>query len=137
MSSQKEQDKIIRNKLWLAFMPILIVFIIASYFKTNSLNYKRKIYYEAKSISYSGVIIRKRIDKDFGDVGSRTPRIITLNSNYEKNVLPNLFDRLRVGDSVVKKQGFDSVYYYRDNKILHIVDELKYLREDYLVNIEK
>ena len=137
MSSEKEQDIIIRNKLWLAFMPILIVFIIASYFKTNSLNYKRKIYYEAKSISYSGVIIRKRIDKDFGDVGSRTPRIITLNSNYEKNVLPNLFDRLRVGDSVVKKQGFDSVYYYRDNKILHIVDELKYLREDYLVNIEK
>jgi len=137
MSSEKEQDKIIRNKLWLAFMPILIVFIIASYFKTNSLNYKRKIYYEAKSISYSGVIIRKRIDKVFGDVGSRTPRIITLNSNYEKNVLSNLFDRLRVGDSVVKKQGFDSVYYYRDNKILHIVDELKYLREDYLVNIEK
>ncbi|CAM1342449.1 hypothetical protein [Tenacibaculum aestuarii] len=137
MSSEKEQDIIIRNKLWLAFMPILIVFIIASYFKTNSLNYKRKIYYEAKSISYSGVIIRKRIDKDFGDVGSRTPRIITLNSNYEKNVFSNLFDRLRVGDSVVKKQGFDSVYYYRDNKILHIVDELKYLREDYLVNIEK
>lgn len=137
MNSKKEQDKIITKKLWLVFMPILIVSIVAFYFKTNSPNYKRKIYYEAKSISYSGVIIKKRIDKDFGDVGYRTPRIITLNSNYERSVLPSLFNRLRAGDSVVKKQGFDSVYYYRDNKILQIVDELKYLRKDYLENIEK
>ncbi|CAM1360802.1 conserved hypothetical protein [Tenacibaculum sediminilitoris] len=112
-------------------MPILIISVIAFYFKTNSLNHKRKIYYKAKSISYSGVIIRKRIDKDFGDIGYRTPRIITLNSNYERGVLPNLFDKLKIGDSVVKKQGSDSVYYYRNNKILQIVDGLIYLRKDF------
>lgn len=136
MSSEKEDDNVISKKLWLVFMPILIISVITFYFKNNSQNYRSKVYQEARDISYSGVIIRKRIDKDFGDIGYRTPRIITLNSNFERNVLPNLFDRLKIGDSVIKKKGSDSVYYYRDNKVLQIVDELKYLRKDCLENIE-
>ncbi|MBA6155846.1 hypothetical protein H3Z83_04820 [Tenacibaculum sp. S7007] len=129
----EKQDKIIEKKLWVVLMPILIITVIALSYKTDSLKYKKRIYFQAKEVSYSGIIISKKIDKLFGEPTHRTPRIITLNSNYERSVLPSIYDRLKIGDSIIKNKGSDSVYYYRNKRVILIDDELKYLRESSLV----
>lgn len=125
----EKQDKIIEKKLWLVLMPILIITVIALSYKTDSSKQKKRIYFQAKEISYSGIIISKKIDKLFGEPTYRTPRIITLNSNYQRSVLPSIYDRIKIGDSIIKNKGSDSVYYYRDKRVILIDDELKYLRE--------
>ena len=132
MHSEEEvekQQKVIYNKLWFVFMPISIITVVAFFYKTDTLKYRRQVYFQAKEVSYSGIIINKKIDKLFGDAVHRTPRIVTLNSNYERSVLPSLYSRLKIGDSIVKRKGSDSVYYYRNKRVIFIDDELKYLRE--------
>jgi len=48
-----------------------------------------------------------------------------------------LYDKIQIGDSVVKKNKSDSVYYFKKGNQVIIEDENLYLRERYLKKLKE
>ncbi|WP_264525155.1 hypothetical protein [Flavobacterium sp. N502536] len=131
----KNQEQKIVSVLWCVFMPILFLSLIGLYFKENSKEYIERQYREANEYSFSGVVYEKKIE---GGEGYRFPHYLFLNTGIRWRVNSLLYDKIQVGDSVVKKTKSDSVFYYmkKKNQII-IEDENLYLREKYFAKLKQ
>jgi len=116
------------------FMPIFLLTIIGAYFVGNSMGYIEKEYKEANEYSFSGVVYEKKIE---GGEGYRFPHYLFLNSGIRWQVSSELYDKMEIGDSVVKKSKSDSVYYYKKGGQIIIEDQNLYLRNRYLKKLKE
>lgn len=90
---------------------------------------------EANDYSFSGVVYEKKIE---GGEGYRFPHYLFLDTGIKWKVNSLLYDRIEIGDSVVKKNKSDSVFYYiKKNNQTIIEDENFYLREKYLSKLKQ
>lgn len=118
----------------LIFMPILICSVIGAYFMSNSMGYVEREYKEANEYSFSGVIYEKKIE---GGEGYRFPHCLFLNSGIRWQVSTELYDKMQIGDSVMKKAKSDSVYYYKKEGQIIIEDGNLDLRNRYLEKLKE
>lgn len=130
----KEQEKEFSTVLTYVFMPIFILTVIGAYFVGNSMGYIEKEYKEANEYSFSGVVYEKKIE---GGEGYRFPHYLFLNSGIRWQVSSELYDKIEIGDSVVKKSKSDSVYYYKKGGQIIIEDQNLYLRNRYLEKLKE
>jgi len=73
-----------------------------------------------------------------GGEGYRFPHYLFLNTGVRWQVNSLLYDKIQIGDSVVKKNKSDSVFYYiKKNNQITIEDENLYLRERYFDELKK
>lgn len=110
---------------------ILSVFAIILLFIALIMNtsfYKKQEYYNYKKLNFYSTL-REKIDEH---PIKHNP--IYLSNGRELRVKRNIFDKLKIGDSIIKKANSDSVFYYT-SKGLIIVDENKFRRETYLKSI--
>lgn len=94
----EEQEKGI-GVLKYVFFPIFFVCFIVIYFRDNSLNYIEKQYKKANEDSFSGVVYKKKAEGE-----GRHPHYLYLNSGKRKEVDYIFYERIEIGDSVVKKK---------------------------------
>lgn len=93
----------------------------------------KRTYFRHKELRFEGRVIHKNYD--YGEK-SAFPGDVYLNSGRKLRVKKRIFDKVQIGDSIVKKQNCDSIYYYT-NEGLIIDDENKFLREKHLKRILK
>ncbi|CAA9196755.1 hypothetical protein [Flavobacterium collinsii] len=131
----KDQEKVISNVLGYVFLPLFFFVIIGGYFVENSNEYIERQYKEANEYSFSGVVYEKKIE---GGEGYRFPHYLFLNTGIRWKVSSLLYDKIQIGDSVVKRSKSDSVFYYmkKKNQII-IEDENFYLREKYFAKLKQ
>ena len=103
-----------------------MVFIIA-YFQSNSMEYNKEKYLESRNSKFNGIVIKKRQEGDY----TRAGRFVLLDNYHEERVGNNTYNRIEIGDSVNKKRGSDSVYFYLKNGEIIIEDYNEYLRNNY------
>lgn len=118
----------------LIFMPIFLLTIIGAYFVGNSIGYIEREYKEANEYSFSGIVYEKKIE---GGDGYRFPHYLFLNSGIRWKVSSELYDKMEIGDSVMKKSKSDSVYYYKKDGHIIIEDQNLDLRNRYLEKLKK
>lgn len=123
----EKQESEIRKNLFLVFVPIAImIFIIANY-QTNSLEFNKEKYLESRNNKFNGIVIKKRQEGDY----IRAGRFVILDNYHEERVENNTYSRVKVGDSVYKKSGSDSVYFLLKNGEIIVEDYNEYLRKNY------
>ncbi|MFL9829369.1 hypothetical protein ACSV4D_14695 [Flavobacterium sp. ARAG 55.4] len=130
MESEDELEKRgneIRKNLFLVFIPIVILIIGKGVYDSNSLEYNKKRYFEAREASFSGKIIKKRQDGDY----PRAERYVLLDNYHKENVEFGIYYKLNIGDSVYKKKDSDSVYFCLKNGEILIIDCNRFYREKY------
>lgn len=130
----KRQEKKVKSVLWYIFMPILFLSLIGGYFKENSKEYIQREYKEANEYSFSGVVYEKKIE---GGEGYRFPHYLFLDTGIRWRVNSLLYYKIHIGDSVVKKNKSDSVYYFMKNNQIIIEDENLYVRQKYLTKLKQ
>lgn len=118
----------------LIFMPIFLLTIIGAYFVGNSIGYIEREYKEANEYSFSGIVYEKKIE---GGDGYRFPHYLFLNSGIKWQVSSELYRKMQIGDSVMKKSKSDSVYYYKKDSHIIIEDQNLDLRNRYLEKLKK
>ena len=123
----EKQESEVRKNLLFVFVPIAImIFIIANY-QSNSLEHSKEKYLESRNTKFNGIVIKKRQEGDY----TRAGRFVILDNYHEEHIEKNTYHRIEIGDSVYKKSGSDSVYFYLKNGEIIIEDYNKYLRKNY------
>jgi hypothetical protein len=129
--SEKEiekQESEIRKKIFLVFIPIIIMVIIIGYFQLNSISHNKEKYENNRKIEFNGKVIKKRQEGEF----TRAARFLILDNYYEQRVENWIYNKISLGDSVYKKTESDSIFFMLKNGEIIIEDYNKHLREKYL-----
>ncbi|MGQ2981930.1 hypothetical protein [Flavobacterium sp.] len=100
--------RLIRNISMVFLGLFFLVFLMPTQEKTR--NYVKE---EVTKESYNGIVIKKYIDKS----NHATPTVI-LKDGRELSFIGNIYDKINVGDSIVKFSGDIKMFIYRaGNKI--------------------
>lgn len=120
-----QEFKKVRNIILGIFIPIfgLIIWFL------NTNYYIKKKYIEFKNLEFKATVSDK-----FDEHPTRS-NLIYLKKGPQLKVYRELFDRLQIGDSVVKKIKSDSVFFYTSNGLV-IDDYNQFLRKKYLKSLE-
>lgn len=130
MLSEKDvesQEKTIKKYILIGFFPTILLVIIFFFYQSNSIQYNKKQYLKERNKEYKGIIIKKTEDGDY----LRAKRTFILDSNIEDFLYKEEFDKLSIGDSVIKLKGTDSTKFYLKNGQVLYIDYNKYQREKY------
>ncbi len=112
----------------MVFVPIVIMIIIIFVFQSNSIDFNRKKYEEAKNVEFHGKVAGKRQDGDY----PRAARFLILKNGYKKQVPNEIYAKMEIGDSVCKAKGKDTIYFYLKNGEVLVHDYTKFERDKYL-----
>lgn len=136
MESEEELDKQaseVQKNIMMVFVPIFVISIGIGFYQSNSLEYNKKRYLEARNVSFSGKIIKKKQDGDY----PRAERYVLLDNYHKENIDFDIYQKLNIGDSVYKKKDSDSVYFCMKNGKILVRDSNSYLREKYIELLKK
>lgn len=122
------QDVEIRLKLAYVFAPIAIMVIAIAYFQNNSLSFTKRKYQEQLGIEFSGQVSDKYEEGDY----PRATRYVILENGHRQNVSSFIYDKLQIGDSLLKEKGKDTLYFYLQTKEILQIDFTQSERERYL-----
>ncbi|MCL9806588.1 hypothetical protein NAT51_13715 [Flavobacterium amniphilum] len=123
----KQQESVIRKNVFLVFLSIGIVLSVIFYFRDNSLNYQKKRYYESHNLEFNGKVIQKKQKGDHPTAG----RSIILSNYDEKRIQKATYEKISISDSVSKRKGSDTVYFYLKNGEILTEDYNEFEREAY------
>ena len=123
----EKQESEIRKNVLLIFIPVAVLIFIISYYQSNSLEHNKKEYEETRNTKFNGIVIKKREEGKYFRAG----RFVLLDSYYEQRVENSTYYKIEIGDSVYKKSGNDSVYFFYKNGEVIIEDYNKNIRERY------
>lgn len=130
---EKDTNEIQSNEIQLKVLLILglcIGFaILVTYLQENSKSYIERNYFEIKNKNYSGVI-----SELFKYNNNDKIKKVRLNDNSIRKVPFYIYDKLNLGDSIIKKQGSDSVIYTKQNGERFYEDLNSLMRTKYLKN---
>ena len=130
----ESQEKTIKKYILIGFFPTIILVIIFFIYQSNSIEYNKKQYLNERNKEYKGIIIIKTEEGDY----PRARRTFILDSNIEDFLYEEEFDKVSIGDSVVKLKGSDSTKFYLKNGQILYKDYNKFNREKYFeLNREK
>jgi hypothetical protein len=131
----EQQESEIRKNVMLVFIPIGILLFLIFYFRDNSLSYQKKRYNESHNLEFNGTVIQKRQEGDYPRAG----RFIILSNYDEKRIQYDTYQKISLGDSVSKRKGCDTVYFYLKNGETLYEDYNEFIRRAYfeLKNKEK
>lgn len=129
----EKQAKEIRFNLLLVFIPIFVMLFIIGYYQSNSVDYVRIQYQNSQAVEFNGTIIKKAEEGDY----SRATRYILLENYHKEPVSSEIYDKVNIGDSAVKRKGEDSVYYYLKIGAIIAKDYNKFEREEYQKAIKR
>lgn len=101
-----------------------IIFIILIYI-TKSDYYIKYEYFQFRKQKFNSIVIDKI------DTHPLKGNKLILRNNMEIAVRRETFDNLKIGDSVIKQNNSDSIFFYTKNKLI-IEDENKFRREKFL-----
>ena len=136
MFSERELEKqtsTAKKYILFGFLPTIILAVLISIYRINSLEYNKKEYLRIKNLEIKGKVIKKyRTAKD-----TRPRRTIVLDTNIQEQLTKEEFSRVSIGDSVIKQKGSDTIsFHLRNGKIIYI-DYNKFQREKYLELLKK
>lgn len=120
-----DENQIIRY-LGFAFIPIAVVIGLILYYRENSLEFQKREYFEFRNSKYSSTV-KKKLNQQ----NKSKPGDIYLVNGIKLRVSANVYNKLIVGDSVIKKSKSDSIFYYTKNELI-IKDENYFRRVKYL-----
>lgn len=123
----EKQESEIRKNVLLIFIPIAVIIFAIVYYQSNSLEHNKKEYEETRDVKFNGIVIKKREEGDYFRAG----RFVLLDSYHEERVDNQTYYKIRIGDSVYKESGNDSVYFYLKSGEVIIEDYNKFTRERY------
>ena len=123
----ESQEKTIKKYILIGFFPTIILVIIFFIYQSNSIQYNKKQYLKERDKEYNGIIILKTEEGNY----TRSKRTFILDSNIEDFLYKEEFDKLSIGDSVVKLNGSDSTKFYLKNGQILYKDYNKFKREKY------
>ena len=136
MSSKKELEKqtsTAKKYILFGFLPTIILAVLISIYRINSLDYNKKEYLRIKNIEIKGKVIQKYREAK----GLRARRTVILDTNVEEQLYKEDFLRVSVGDSVIKRKGSDTIsFHLRNGKVIYR-DYNKFQREKYLELLKK
>lgn len=132
-SELTKQDKTIKNFILIGFLPTIILVVILFFYQKNSVSFNEKLYIYEKNKEYRGIIIRKTEEGDY----PRARRTFILDSNIEEFLYEEEFNKVSIGDSVIKRKGSDSTMFYLKNGKVLYKDYNKFLREKYFELLKK
>jgi len=98
------------------------------YYQSNSFDYNKRRYLESHNVEFKGKVIKKRQEGNYPRAG----RFVLLDNFHEERVSNDIYQKVTIGDFVIKKKGEDSVYYHLKNGKVLIEDYNQYLRKKYL-----
>lgn len=101
--------------------------ILVTVVQENSKSYIERNYFEIKNKSYSGVISNL-----FKDNNEDKIKKVKLNDNSIRKVPFYIYDKLNVGDSIIKRKGSDSIIYIKLNGEIFYEDLNDLYRNKYL-----
>jgi len=101
--------------------------ILITVIQENSKSYIERNYFEIKNENYSGVI-----SDLFEDRNNDKIKKVKLNDNSIKKVPFYIYDKLNLGDSIIKKKGSDSIVYIKQNGEIFYEDLNDLYRNKYL-----
>lgn len=107
------------------FIPIfaLIIWLL------NSDYYIKKEYIKFKELGFNATVSAKF------DENPVRKNLIYLKNGPQLKVYREIFDQLKIGDSVVKKANSDTIFFYSSNGLI-IDDYNQFLRKKYLKTLE-
>lgn len=123
------QSSEIRLKVLLVLGLCIGFAILVTYLQENSKSYIKRSYLEIKNKNYSGVV-----SDLFKDNNKDKIKKVRLNDNSIRKVPFYIYDKLNLGDSIIKKQGSDSVIYIKQSGERLYEDMNTLMREKYLKN---
>lgn len=130
---KKDTNEIQSNEIRLKVLLVLglcIGFaILVTYLQENSKSYIKRSYFEIKNKNYSGVV-----SDLFKDNNKDKIKKVRLNDNSIQKVPFYIYDKLNLGDSIIKKQGSDSVIYIKQSGERLYEDLNTLMRDKYLKN---
>jgi hypothetical protein len=109
------------------FVPIAIVLAAIFYFQNNSIEFNKKKYEDFREKEFKGKIIKKKQEGDY----PRARRYVLLDNYLKEHVDMDTYREVTIGDSVVKRRGEDSVFFYLKSGSIMVEDDARYLRESY------
>ena len=121
------------KKIGTTIIAILAVIFVILVLLVDTNFIVKRTYLKHKELKFEGRVIDKNYD--YGEK-SAFPGDVYLNSGRKLRVKKWIFDKVQIGDSIVKKQNCDSIYYYTRQGLI-IDDENKFLREKHLKRIFK
>ena len=136
MDSEKElekQERDIKKALLKVFIPIVIVLAPIIYYQENDIERVKKEYEKIKNEEYSGLVVEKKEDGDY----PRAARYVFLKDYRKIYVSNSLYSKISVNDSVSKKNGSDSIFFYLKNGEVVIEDNNEFRREKYFNLLKK
>ena len=99
--------------------------IIITKIQSNSFKYNNREYDAIRAISYSGKIVNLFKEKNEG----KRFKKVKLENGITKEIPFFIFEKLQVGDSIIKNKNSDSVLYLRKNIVIISEDINQFNRE--------
>jgi len=128
---KKDNNEIQSNEIQFKVLLILglcIGFaILITVIQENSKSYIERNYFEIKNENYSGVI-----SDLFEDRNNDKIKKVKLNDNSIRKVPFYIYDKLNLGDSIIKNKGSDSIVYIKQNGEIFYEDLNDLYRNKYL-----
>ena len=103
-------EKIELNLISKIILGILVIGIVILLFIDNS-NWFKSMYADTKNEHFSGIIIKKEIQRD-----NHSMRVIYINIK-PIDVHPSFYESIDVGDSIIKKKGDFRIKLYKKNGV--------------------
>jgi hypothetical protein len=120
---------LIQKKVEIKIVGILIICILPIIIYINTNYYVKSDYYEFNKLEIKSVVLQKN------DQHPTRNNPIYLKNGVELRIDRTIFDKICVGDSVIKLKNSDSVYYHTKSKI-YIEDYNAFKREKYLKSLK-
>ncbi len=118
------------KKIQFSVLGIFIIIFSLLLWYLNTDYFIKKEYYKFKKLKFETTVSSK-ID-EHPIKGNK----ISLKNGPELIVYRALFDKLKIGDSVIKKVNSDSVYFFTSKEVI-IDDYNEFLRKKYLNSLKK
>ncbi|ARV16282.1 hypothetical protein [Polaribacter sp. SA4-12] len=130
MFSEKElekQNSKIKRTLFVVFVPILIFISVIFVYRNNSFSYIKEEYFSSRNKEFNGIVVSKYQDGD----NFRATRYLILDINHQEFVDKELYQKISIGDSIIKRKGSDSILFKLKNGKKIVKDYNSRLRKKY------
>ena len=115
----------VQIKVFLILGICILLVIIITKFQSNSFDYNKSEYDAIREKKYSGKIVNLFEERNQG----KRFKEVKLENGTTKEIPFFIYDKLQVGDSIIKNKNSDSVLYLRKNKIIVSEDINQFYRE--------
>ncbi|KUF44511.1 hypothetical protein [Myroides marinus] len=116
LNNHKEDSKeleVATNKLKVIFIGLLIFILAIAILADNSTYIQDKEYKKLNELEYKTIVVSKLEEASINNDNKR--KEVLLENHLQINISPEYYNRLTIGDSIIKLSGDDNRYYIKQN----------------------